>query len=123
MKTDTNLVILDAYNANPSSMQAALMNFARMKAEKKMVILGDMLELGEESPREHLSIIQLIREYGFTDLILVGPEFQKVSNQELISFPDVSAAVNWLKQHPVNDFTILVKGSRGIKMEKVMETL
>ena len=123
VKTDKNLVILDAYNANPSSMQAALANFVQMKADKKMVILGDMLELGEESTREHYAVIGKLKEYGFTDTILVGPEFQKASGNTLVSFPDISAAVKWLNQHPIRDYTILVKGSRGIKMEKVMEAL
>jgi UDP-N-acetylmuramoyl-tripeptide--D-alanyl-D-alanine ligase len=123
VKTASNRVILDAYNANPSSMKAALMNFAAMQADKKMLILGDMLELGTESGAEHGAIIQLIREKGFSDVILVGPEFQSVRDANLVTFPDISSATVWLRQHPVSGFTILVKGSRGIKMEKIMEAL
>jgi UDP-N-acetylmuramoyl-tripeptide--D-alanyl-D-alanine ligase len=121
--TASNLVILDAYNANPSSMQAALQNFAKLKAVNKMLILGDMLELGQESYVEHKAIVKLVNEFGFKDTILVGPEFQKVSGPGMIAFPNAAAAAEWLKKNPVSHFTILVKGSRGIRMEKVMDSL
>jgi UDP-N-acetylmuramoyl-tripeptide--D-alanyl-D-alanine ligase len=123
VKTETNLVILDAYNANPSSMHAAISNFSSLKAPRKMVILGDMLELGAESAAEHLAIVGMVRENDFTDAIFVGPEFQKAANGKFQAFLDVDAAVEWLKHQPIHEFTILVKGSRGIKMEKVMEVL
>jgi UDP-N-acetylmuramoyl-tripeptide--D-alanyl-D-alanine ligase len=123
VKTASNRVILDAYNANPSSMKAALMNFAGMKADKKMLILGDMLELGNESGVEHRAVIQLIKDNGFAEVILVGPEFQMVQDSNLVTFRDISSATEWLRQHPVSGYTILVKGSRGIKMEKIMEVL
>jgi UDP-N-acetylmuramoyl-tripeptide--D-alanyl-D-alanine ligase len=123
VKTKDNTVILDAYNANPSSMLAALINFANLKAEKKMLILGDMLELGEESSNEHLALLEMAKKQGFTNVILVGPEFQKVSGSGQASFPTILALVDWLKKNPIHDFFILVKGSRGIKMEKVMEVL
>ncbi len=123
LKTAYNLLILDAYNANPSSMQAALQNFGTIKAEKKMVILGDMLELGNEGAAEHTAILETISKMNLDKVILVGPEFLAVSESKFLSFEDSSSAAEWLKQHPVKDFTILVKGSRGTKMEVVLDAL
>ena len=121
--TGHNTVILDAYNANPSSMQAALENFSRMKAAKKMVLLGDMLELGAESKAEHEAIVQLIGTMDFEQVILVGPEFITASGSANITFPDSATAAGYLRDHPVKGYTILVKGSRGIGMEKVFRYL
>jgi UDP-N-acetylmuramoyl-tripeptide--D-alanyl-D-alanine ligase len=122
INTANNKVIMDAYNANPSSMQAALLNFSKMQAVNKVVILGDMLELGVESKVEHLTVIRLLESLNFPMVILVGPEFQKVAGKYQ-SFADSSAAYYWIKQHELNDCTILVKGSRGIKMEKLLDVL
>lgn len=123
MKTARNTIILDAYNANPTSMQAALSNFSQVKADRKMVILGDMLELGDESPAEHLAIIKLVQESAFEKVIFVGPEFKKAAGQQFICFTHSADACQWLLEQKPEGYSILVKGSRGIKMEKVLEAL
>ena len=123
MKTARNTIILDAYNANPTSMQAALSNFSQVKADRKMVILGDMLELGEESPAEHLAIIKLVQESAFEKVIFVGPEFKKAAGKQFICFTHSADACQWLLEQKPEGYSILVKGSRGIKMEKVLEAL
>jgi UDP-N-acetylmuramoyl-tripeptide--D-alanyl-D-alanine ligase len=123
MKTASNSVILDAYNANPSSMQVAIENFRQVKADNKMVILGDMLELGDESPVEHLAIVQLVEESSFEKVVFVGPDFMEAANEKFSCFATSDEARKWLSEHPVKDHTILIKGSRGIKMEKVLEAL
>ena len=123
MKTERNSIILDAYNANPTSMQAAIGNFRQIEASHKMVILGDMLELGEESPAEHESIVNLVAESGFDRAIFVGPDFEVASAGRFPCFISSEEALKWLLKEQIKDFTILVKGSRGIKMEKVLEAL
>ncbi len=123
LKTENNSIILDAYNANPTSMQAAIENFRRMKARPKMAILGDMLELGDESLAEHLSILKLLEESGFESVILIGSDFMQVAGKRFTCFKTSEEAYNWLKSEKIKDFNILVKGSRGIKMEKVLDAL
>ena len=123
MKTDRNSIILDAYNANPTSMQVAIENFRQVKALHKMVILGDMLELGDESLAEHLAIANLVDKSAFDNVILVGPDFKKVAEERFICFTTSDEAHDWLLKQQLQNYTILVKGSRGIKMEKVLEAL
>lgn len=123
MKTAKNSVILDAYNANPTSMQVAIENFRQINAEYKMVILGDMLELGNESPAEHQAILNQLRTSGFDDIILVGPDFKAVASGRFTCFDNSEEACEWLKTREIKDYTILIKGSRGIKMEKVLDAL
>jgi UDP-N-acetylmuramoyl-tripeptide--D-alanyl-D-alanine ligase len=124
MQTKSNLLLLDAYNANPSSMNAAIENFAQMDKNNKMVILGDMLELGDDSISEHNAIVNLLKNKNITNLILVGPFFKesgKLINAKTFSTSD--EVVDYLKLYPVINATILIKGSRGIKLEKVVEVL
>jgi UDP-N-acetylmuramoyl-tripeptide--D-alanyl-D-alanine ligase len=124
MQTKNNLLLLDAYNANPSSMHAAIENFAQMDRPAKMVILGDMLELGTESEKEHASIIELLKQKKIDNVVLVGPHFMKAANTHFRNlFPTSEAALDYLKQHPALNLTVLVKGSRGIKLEKLVEAL
>jgi len=123
MKTAKNAVILDAYNANPTSMHAAIENLRQVKAMHKMVILGDMLELGDESLEEHSTITKLIEESGFEMVILVGPDFTEVAHSMFTCFRTSEEARDWLKTQNVTGYTILIKGSRGIKMENVLEAL
>jgi len=123
MKTARNSIILDAYNANPTSMQAAIENLRQVKALHKMVILGDMLELGEESQAEHATIVNLVEESNFERAVFVGPDFQKAAGHKFPCYYNSSEAYEWLLSQQISDFTILVKGSRGIKMEKVLEAL
>lgn len=124
MQTKSNLLLLDAYNANPSSMNAAIENFAQMDQPNKMAILGDMLELGDDSEREHSSIVTLLNNKNITNLILVGPFFKEAGKSiNAKTFSNSDEVVDYLKHNPVNDSTILIKGSRGIKLEKVVELL
>jgi len=120
-KTENNTLILDYYNANPTSMRAAIENFANIQAEQKMLILGDMLELGEESIQEHEAIIALLKEKNLIDHLLVGPIFHSIQKEK--SFVDSDKAHEYLQSHPSKDKTILIKGSRGIKLEKVLPVL
>jgi UDP-N-acetylmuramoyl-tripeptide--D-alanyl-D-alanine ligase len=124
MQTKNNLLLLDAYNANPSSMNAAIENFAQMDQPNKMVILGDMLELGDESAKEHTAIVNLLKQKNITNVLLVGNYFMeagKILNAQ--TFANSAEVLDHLKQHPVKNTTILIKGSRGIKLEKVVEVL
>jgi UDP-N-acetylmuramoyl-tripeptide--D-alanyl-D-alanine ligase len=124
MQTKSNLLLMDAYNANPSSMNAAIENFAQMDRKDKLVILGDMLELGEESEKEHQQIIELLKEKKLLHAILVGPHFIKAAQAPFTQlFQTSEEACNYLKEFPVNNATVLIKGSRGIKLEKLVEVL
>lgn len=116
---DTNMIILDAYNANPSSMQAAITNFANMPAENKMLMLGGMMELGKDSEMEHHEIIELIGKYTWQNVLLVGNQFKNISHKYMY-FDTVDEAKHWLSANPVSHTTILIKGSRSIQMEKMI---
>ena len=123
-RTGQNLLILDAYNANPSSMAAALTAFASADYSNKMLILGDMLELGNDSDSEHLRVLDLANRLGFTEVFLVGPEFTRLNKKrENLCFHDSELARMWLEHHRVKNSTILIKGSRGIRLEKVVDVL
>jgi UDP-N-acetylmuramoyl-tripeptide--D-alanyl-D-alanine ligase len=122
--TGRNTIICDSYNANPVSMHAALESFASAAAEPRLVILGDMLELGEKSEEEHQKILGELATYGFREVLLAGKIFQKVRNeQDFKTFPDTGALMDHLRVNPVKGYTILVKGSRGIGLEKVYDLL
>jgi UDP-N-acetylmuramoyl-tripeptide--D-alanyl-D-alanine ligase len=120
--TQKNKLIVDAYNANPSSMSAAIQNFAQMEGEPKALIIGDMLELGEQSEEEHRNIIRLLQQKGFKNVLLVGPQFQKV-NDSYLSFQNVEELIKYLESSPLEGQNILLKGSRGIHLEKVLPFL
>jgi UDP-N-acetylmuramoyl-tripeptide--D-alanyl-D-alanine ligase len=123
-KTSCNTVILDAYNANPTSMKAAIVNFVDLTSTNKIAILGDMLELGENKESDHLEILENISSKGFDKVILIGPVFSKVNPyKEFLSFQNSLDAMQYLKKNPLKDATILLKGSRGISLEKVLEAL
>ena len=123
MKTEKNSIVLDAYNANPTSMKVAIENFKKLTSSHKMVLLGDMLELGDESLYEHAEIVKLIEDSGFEKSVLVGPHFSAVAGQKFPCFLTSDEANTWLASQNIEGFLILVKGSRGIKMEKVLEAL
>ena len=123
----TNHIILDAYNANPSSMKVAIENFAKIKANRKIVMLGGMMELGEESIAEHQALIQQLIALGFTEVVLVGGDFAhakdalpNTENTHFIYLANALEAREWLKQLNPQDSYILVKGSRSINMERVL---
>lgn len=117
---NSNHIILDAYNANPSSMKLAIENFAHLQAENKLLLLGGMAELGEESEAEHRSIIELIQQYTWTNVALVGGDFEKIKHP-FIKFNTAVEAGKWLKGLNLKDAYLLVKGSRSMQMEKVLE--
>jgi UDP-N-acetylmuramoyl-tripeptide--D-alanyl-D-alanine ligase len=117
----TNQIILDAYNANPSSMVAAIENFARMDIQGKVLMLGGMKELGKDSVLEHQQLINLIERYSWQAVALVGGDFAHVSHP-YVYLPDTNAAREWLQQRAFEHATILIKGSRGIAMENVLES-
>jgi UDP-N-acetylmuramoyl-tripeptide--D-alanyl-D-alanine ligase len=124
MKTDNNIVIVDAYNANPTSMTASINNFFHIKANKKSLILGDMLELGNVSKIEHENIIKLLNENNFNNVYLVGNIFYNTEIKHCFKkFKEVKELVDYLKNNPIKDNTVLIKGSRGIKLEKSIEQL
>lgn len=116
----SNSIILDAYNANPGSMKVAIENFANIKGDKKILLLGSMMELGTESKKEHEAIISLIDQYKWYAVVLVGKNFEEIKHS-YINYDNSLQASDWLKQeHPVNA-QILIKGSRSMQMEKVLE--
>ncbi len=124
MKTDHNVLILDAYNANPTSMRAAIDNFRSMDHPDKSVILGDMLELGDAAPDAHREIIDYLLSCEFRELILVGPVFSKAEVTEKYRvFLSAGDCAGWLKEHPLADRMILLKGSRGIGLEELVPLL
>lgn len=120
IKVGRNEIILDAYNANPSSMKLAIENFAGMKGENKILILGGMMELGEESASEHENLINLISQYKWKQVLLVGNQFLGITGNYLY-FEDVYQARNWYKKQNVQDAQILIKGSRSKQLEKLLE--
>ncbi len=123
-KTKNNTLICDAYNANPDSMSVAIDSFAQINADKKMCILGDMLELGEKSSDEHTKILKALRKNKLENVLLTGAEFSKVAGRSgFKTFPDVSKLREFLKTEQIKGHTILVKGSRGMAMEKIYDVL
>lgn len=121
-QTEDNTLIIDAYNANPTSMMAALQNFRNMTAPKKMLLLGDMRELGAESLPEHQKIVDYIKESGFEEVWLVGDEFASVRHS-FKTYPDVQEVIKDLKDSKPKGYTILIKGSNGIKLSTAVEYL
>jgi UDP-N-acetylmuramoyl-tripeptide--D-alanyl-D-alanine ligase len=115
-----NKFILDAYNANPSSMRAAIENFAAIQANNKVLMLGAMAELGPESLEEHKQIVSLIQQYSWKQVVLVGGDFLKVEHP-FISKENAVQAGEWFRQQAFKDTYFLVKGSRSMQMEKVLE--
>ena len=123
-ETGRNHLVVDAYNANPTSMAAAIENFSMMKADNKMLILGDMRELGEVSEAEHRNIVELLKDKGFTRVWLVGSEFAKVAQEsEFRLFADVEAVNDALRIEPLNGYSILIKGSNSIGLTKTITNL
>jgi UDP-N-acetylmuramoyl-tripeptide--D-alanyl-D-alanine ligase len=115
----SNHLLLDAYNANPSSMAAAIINFDHLRANKKMVILGDMLELGAQSQEEHRQLGLLLSHCNFDKILLAGPAMQAALAQlpQAYYFPDKFGLHNWLQDHQPTHYHVLIKGSRGMSLE------
>lgn len=127
VRTERNTLIVDAYNANPTSVNAALDNFGMLNATDKAVMLGDMLELGDFSEKEHLDIVTRVKNMG-VKAFFVGKEFGKALEQSksaaaLFHFNTSDELASWLEANPLDGCMILVKGSRGTRMEKVIPVL
>lgn len=120
MQLGNNHIILDAYNANPTSMKAAIENFSKMPVDKKVLMLGGMMELGSESIQEHENIIGLIRTFSWHAVVLVGGDFGK-TNHEFIFFPNSDAAKIWFQEQGFENAYLLIKGSRSMQMEKIIQ--
>ncbi|MDP3916512.1 MAG: UDP-N-acetylmuramoyl-tripeptide--D-alanyl-D-alanine ligase [Bacteroidota bacterium] len=124
IRKEKNTIIMDAYNANPTSMMMALTNFANILNDQKCVILGDMLELGEVSDEEHQKIVDFIESQNFSEVYLVGPQFKKaIAGNKRKKFDNAELLSNYLKTKPIENKLILIKGSRGIHLEKILELL
>jgi len=116
-ETGRNRLFLDCYNANPSSMKAALASFATLPYPNKVPMLGGMKELGRDSRKEHQAIVNMLQEGDYKQVILVGPEFdQTMSGDNLLWFSTAEEAVAYLHEHPLQDCTVLLKGSNSTHM-------
>jgi UDP-N-acetylmuramoyl-tripeptide--D-alanyl-D-alanine ligase len=116
---------MDAYNANPSSMEAAITHFAETENNPKIVILGDMFELGDLAGQEHAALGRLIAGFQFAKVLLIGTNMQHALEAlpKAYYFPDKFGLHNWLQDNPIQDSFLLVKGSRGIQLESVLPFL
>lgn len=119
VKKENRTLVLDTYNANPSSMTASLNNFITFEG-RKTIIIGDMLELGAESEKEHENILGLARTLGFDTIITVGKHFKGVNASDL-AFENTGELIEYLQQNTIQSENILLKGSRGIALEKVID--
>jgi UDP-N-acetylmuramoyl-tripeptide--D-alanyl-D-alanine ligase len=120
LKKGTNTIFMDAYNANPSSMRPAIENFGKLHEADKILMLGAMAELGEESLAEHRDIIELIKQYQWKNVILVGGDFMKIEHPYL-KFENAEKAREWFHKQHFENTHFLIKGSRSMKMEKIIE--
>ncbi len=120
IKKEHNTIYLDAYNANPSSMEASLRNFAAMEIPQKIAILGDMFELGIYAEQEHANMIKICRELELSKVLLVGNMFHAQNKEtSFFSFETTEEAAAYLSAHPVSGANIFMKGSRGMKLESL----
>ena len=124
IKSEKNEIVMDAYNANPSSMYHSISNFKKIASENSLLILGDMKELGNESENEHRDIINLLKELGFEKVILVGEEFKKVSgNTNYKNFNNVDELISYIRHNDIAGKKILIKGSNSTRLEKLANVL
>jgi UDP-N-acetylmuramoyl-tripeptide--D-alanyl-D-alanine ligase len=121
----TNEIVLDAYNANPSSMAVAIDNFLQLQKPNKIITLGDMFELGDESQKEHAEIIKLLSKEDSVKCFFVGMAFyaNKIENPHFYFYETFDAFSNYLKENKIENSTILIKGSRGMALERTVEYL
>ncbi|MDF2455604.1 MAG: UDP-N-acetylmuramoyl-tripeptide--D-alanyl-D-alanine ligase [Cytophagaceae bacterium] len=119
----TNIILLDAYNANPSSMRAALTNFTKQEAKHKVVILGDMLELGDETKQEHEELGKWLSEQGYDKVILCGKNMQYAAalDPKFIYYPDPELLLKDFDWDKIKHAHVFIKGSRGMKLERVLD--
>ena len=121
--TKTNSIILDSYNANPSSMQAALESFDTIKHNNKVLILGSMKELGSETLTEHNKLLDTARELNPSNIYLVGSEFECAKTEGEIYFDKTESLILYLNSNQIIDSLILIKGSRANKLETIVDYL
>ena len=123
LQKGSNTIIMDAYNANPNSMKLAVENMATLKTPKtKWLFLGAMKEMGKNCQFEHQALADLVKALGFQHVVLVGKEFEATSHN-FRYFENASLAKLWLEENPLSNASILVKGSRGSKMEEILPAL
>jgi UDP-N-acetylmuramoyl-tripeptide--D-alanyl-D-alanine ligase len=118
----SNNIVLDAYNANPSSMKAAIINFAGTELKNKILWLGGMKEMGDQEREEHAELVRMLNEYNWDDVVLVGTEFKGLSGNYKY-FDNSAEAAQFLKTHRPENASILIKGSRGSKMELLLDAI
>ena len=124
MRTNTNQIILDAYNANPVSMSEAILSFKEYRKENQWLILGDMFELGEAAVEEHRAIVDLLVQNRFQNVLFAGEIFHSLEMPEgFLSFPNTDELDKHLLENPLRNAHILIKGSRGMRLEKVLNLL
>ncbi|HMM04072.1 MAG: UDP-N-acetylmuramoyl-tripeptide--D-alanyl-D-alanine ligase [Prevotella sp.] len=121
-ETDKNMLIIDAYNANPTSMHAALENFDHMDVNHKVLILGDMKELGPDTDLEHQKVADYVSHHNFDRVIFVGDNFSRITT-DYPRFKDLDSLKYYLKENPIEDSYILLKGSRGVQLERCIDVL
>ena len=123
IETASNRVVMDAYNANPTSMSFSIKNFKNICKDDNLLILGDMRELGEESEKEHENVLKLLEELKFKNVYLVGEEFSKVAKDYYTKFENVDELIKHLNNNPVSGHDILVKGSNSVHLNKIIDSL
>ncbi len=124
IQSEQNKIFLDAYNANPSSMLAAIDEFLAFPDDKKLVILGEMKEIGDQSHAEHEGILSYLRNRNVSDVICVGESFRFPSREAgFLYFEDVDALMDHIRRHQVTDSLVFIKGSRSNRLEKIMDLL
>lgn len=123
LNTANNLVFMDAYNANPSSMEAALKNFAQLNHQHKLIIMGDMFEMGKYAAQEHQRMIDLCHSLNFEKVLAIGDFFKATDAKDYVTFNTTTQAFDYLKANPVLGKAIFVKGSRGMKLETLLEAI
>ena len=122
--TGRNRVVMDAYNANPTSMSFSIKNFKNICSNDCLLVLGDMRELGKESEQEHDTILKLLEELQFKNVYLVGPEFSKVAKDyNYVKFGNVDELIDYLHSNPIMGKDVLVKGSNSIHLNKILDSL
>ncbi|MDX5327143.1 MAG: UDP-N-acetylmuramoyl-tripeptide--D-alanyl-D-alanine ligase [Bacteroidota bacterium] len=123
-ETGKNVLILDAYNANPSSVEVSLKNLERISHPRKVAILGDMFELGSHSAEEHQHMVDLLRTMDLIDVVLIGQAYTSTEHPASFRvFASTDMALEELQKHPIKNCLILLKGSRGMKLERLLDTL
>jgi UDP-N-acetylmuramoyl-tripeptide--D-alanyl-D-alanine ligase len=121
IEKNSQRIFVDAFNANPTSMKVSLESFCRIKSHKKIAIIGDMLELGHSSHKEHQNIVSFCKDLDFDTIIFIGEEFLRVKNKNAgLFFSNTRRAKRWIKKQNFTHSDIFLKGSRGVSLEKLL---